>query len=213
MHIAEEINVPTPIRRIALYYHLQDYYASRGDDKSIKIVADGNTVSSRMIVVCDLEDWVHYQPPAGKVALDPERGRLSFPSDEVPEDVRVSYYSGFSSDLGGGFYSKPRPRIDIPEGAITYKISKKITAGSSDIYQSIADALVKWESDGKPDTIFEMLDSEFYELPSELLLPNGKTIAMISADKQRPLLRRMPEGGGNEHTIQIIGGDSRPPSY
>ena len=53
-----------------------------------------------------------------------------------------------------------------------------------------------------------MLDSEFYELPSELLLPNGKTIAMISADKQRPLLRRMPEGGGNEHTIQIIGGDS-----
>jgi hypothetical protein len=187
---------------------LHDYYASKGEEKSIKIVADGKTVSSGRIVVCDLEDWIH-QPPAGKVALDPERGRLSFPSDEIPEDVHVSYYYGFSSDLGGGFYSRPRLKIDFPENTITYKISKKILSGSSDIDQSIVDALAKWESDGKPDAIFEILDSEFYEMPSELMLPNDKTVAIISADKQRPVLKKMPEGGGaDEHTIQIIGGDS-----
>ena len=207
MHIAEEINVPTPIRRLALYYHLQDYYASRGEEKSIKIVADDKTVSSGRIVVCDLEDWMR-KPPAGKVALDPERGRLSFPSDEIPEDVHVSYYYGFSSDLGGGFYSRPGLKIDIPENTVTYKISKKVLSGpSDDINQSIVGALAKWEGDGKPDAILEILDSEFYEMPSELLLPNGKTVAIISADKQRPVLKKMPEGGVDEQTVPIIGGD------
>ena len=127
MHIAEEINVPTPTRRIALYYHLQDYYASRGDDKSIKIVADGNTVSSRMIVVCNIEDSVALSLLLAKLLSTPSAVDYLFPQMKFPEMLSVSYYSGFSSDLGGGFYSKPRPRIDIPEGAITYKISKKIT--------------------------------------------------------------------------------------
>ncbi len=39
------------------------------------------------------------------MAIDPVRGRIAFPSGQISErGVVVSYYYGFSADIGGGEY-------------------------------------------------------------------------------------------------------------
>ena len=203
----DETKVPGLIRRFALYNHLEDYYSSRGRERSIKIMVDGKTVSADGIVVCDLEDWIH-RPPSGKVAVDPERGRISFPTNEIPnEDVHVTYYYGFSSDLGGGFYRRPELNLLLPQ-VKTYTISKLKL--ESDAFLSIEDATSQWEVDGKPNAIFKILDSEFYEIPHALSLPENRTVAILSAQNQRPVIRVRPEGeeeeGAIESSLQITGG-------
>ena len=45
-------------------------------------------------------------PPAHLVAVDPERGRLVFRPGFQPERMEVSYFYGFSDDLGGGPYGR-----------------------------------------------------------------------------------------------------------
>lgn len=201
-HIAEEINVPGPIRRFALYNHLEDYYSSQGRERSIKIMVDGETVSASKIEVCDLEDWMH-RPPSGKVAVDPERGRISFPVGETRDDVHVTYYYGFSADLGGGFYS--RPELDLPKAAKTYAVSKKNL--KPEVFLSIEDAVSQWEVDGKPEAIFKILDSEFYEIPDELSLPENGTFVILSEQKQRPMLRLRQKEGEVINSLRITGGE------
>lgn len=50
-----------------------------------------------------------------QVAIDPERGRLAFLTEAIPEQVEVSYSYGFSGDMGGG----PYRRADLsPTGSI-----------------------------------------------------------------------------------------------
>jgi hypothetical protein len=203
---SEEIKVPGLIRRFALYNHLEDYYSSRGRERSIKIMVDGKTVSSSRIVVCDLEDWMH-RPLSGKVAVDPERGRISFPINEIPEDVHVTYYYGFSSDLGGGFYR--RPELDLLPEAKTYTISKLKLESES--FPSIEDATSQWEVDGKLNAIFKILDSESYEISPALLLPENRTVAILAAQKQRPVIRvrqeeEVEEESAIESSLQITGG-------
>ena len=40
-------------------------------------VSKGVTDSTK-IVACDLSNWVHQAPPAGKIAIDPVLGRIAF---------------------------------------------------------------------------------------------------------------------------------------
>ncbi len=98
--IAEELNVPVPIRRRAFHADLSSYYGA-----SLEVWDDGALVPAGTIVACDLTDWNRPRPD-GKVAVDPVLGRLSFPAAKDPAKVRVSYAYGFSDDLGGGPYQR-----------------------------------------------------------------------------------------------------------
>jgi len=101
-HIAEESNVPAPIKRRAFEARKADFY---GPDKSLEILVEDSRrpVAPDRIVAADLTDWV-YRPRRGKVAVDPELGRIAFNPREVPDRVWVSYHYGFSADIGGGEY-------------------------------------------------------------------------------------------------------------
>ncbi len=215
-HIAEEINVPGPIRRLALFEHLEDYYYStKGTGRSIKVKADGMTISPDKIVVCNLENWMH-KPPPGKVAIDPELGRIFFPLNEIPSDVHVLYYYGFSRDMGGGFYKRPVDEDDDDnngkkiilkeQDTKTYKISKRNIENQA--FLSMEDAISQWQVDGNPEAIFKILDSEFYEMPNELLLPENRTVIIVSEEKQHPVLRIKGglEKSVNESLLNITGG-------
>jgi hypothetical protein len=47
--------------------------------------------------------------PAGQYALDPVLGRIAVAQDlPVPDDLQASYRYGFSADIGGGEYPRPR---------------------------------------------------------------------------------------------------------
>lgn len=132
-HIAEELNLPTPIRRRAFELSAShtgavwgqaspDYYSADADgrSRSLAIWAAGwgshdpaLPIPAEQMIPADLSSW-QYQPPNGYVAVDPERGRIAFPLNQVPkENVWVSYRYGFSADMGGGEYG--RDLLQIPD--------------------------------------------------------------------------------------------------
>ena len=103
-HIAEESNLPVPIKRRAFEARKTDYY---GPGKSLEILEEDSRkpVSPERIVAADLTDWL-YRPRRGQVAVDPELGRIAFNPRQVPSRVWVSYHYGFSADIGGGEYDR-----------------------------------------------------------------------------------------------------------
>ena len=147
-------------------------------------------------MVCDLTDWEHKRPPHGKVAIDPALGRILLPKSNIGEGnsnnkVHVSYYYGFSSEVGGGFYYR---RTSLPESAdnIIIEISK-----NNKKMNTLNQAINEWNSQGhsKPEssTIFEIMDSEVYndddEEPIELNLQSKSTLEIRSSQGQRPVLK------------------------
>ncbi len=112
-HIADESNLPVPIRGLAFERNLSRYY---GEGKSLQIWSgvtedDGNLsikpIPIKQIIASDLRDWNSYRTPEGYVAVDPQLGRIAFNPDESPTGVWASYYCGFSADIGGGEYHRP----------------------------------------------------------------------------------------------------------
>jgi hypothetical protein len=182
-HIAEEINVPAPIRRRALLAALASYY---GKSLSIEIWRDWDPnlnpppdpLPPGDVVVCDLTDWK--PPDAGKVAIDPVLGRLSFA--EVPANVRVTYHYGFSDDLGGGQYEREASLTRIADET-KYQVGEK-----TGLFPTLQAALDKWEVDGG-SAVIEILDSRTYvEALTVPVIPKGKRLEIRAVNEQRPAL-------------------------
>jgi hypothetical protein len=112
-HIADESNLPVPIRRLAFEQYTDRYYGPgksmqiwrgvRDDENKLKI----EPVPLDRIKAADLSDWNRYRTPSGYVAVDPQLGRIAFHPEESPSGVWASYYYGFSADIGGGEYRRP----------------------------------------------------------------------------------------------------------
>jgi hypothetical protein len=196
--LAEETNVPLPIRRTALFDGVAEYYSSGGLEKSIKVTADGATVSSGNVTVYDLRGW--WRPPSssGQIAIDPALGRVTFASGWNPSEVHVDYHYGFSDKVGGGFYPRPDPDsalITVLEGGspqptpYLYEIRQ---GASLPQFGTIAAALSQWGTDGQPPAIFEIQDSEVYEEAISISLPAGVAVEIRAAQQpqqRRPVLR------------------------
>lgn len=156
--IADERNVPAPIRRRALEHRSRkrpftnrvstSYY---GAGRSLAIYAPGwpqrdakQPILAKQISVADLSDW-KARPPAGRIAVDPVLGRIVFPSRQLPlEGVYVDYHYGFSSDMGGGEY----PRTVSQPLAGHYKLYPVRRDGGLDAFSSVNAALAQWRRDG-----------------------------------------------------------------
>jgi hypothetical protein len=184
--LAQETNVPVAIRRTAFLDDPTAYYASGGEEKSIKVTADHQVVSSDSVVSADLSAW--WRPPNGQVAIDPVLGRLSFPLGSSPAYVHVSYHYGFSDEVGGGFYQRPDP--DAPQSAQVYQVKQNGPTGPFQ-FNTISAAVAQWRNvDGQPSAIFEVQDSEAYlEGPISFSLPVGVKVELRAAELQRPILR------------------------
>jgi hypothetical protein len=116
--IPRELDLPVPIRRRAFAEQINgEWRASEkyyGEDKSVAIWVSGWAdvdpnlpVPRERIIPADLSEW-KYLPKSNHMAIDPELGRIAFPPGQEPEgDVWTSYCYGFSSEIGGGQYSRP----------------------------------------------------------------------------------------------------------
>lgn len=118
--VGGELDLPAAISRLAFREHLADYY---GPGKSLHIWVgheDGERtpIPLAAVVPADLSRWQEYRPLPDTVAVDPELGRMAFsPREPHPHGVWVSYYAGFSADMGGGAY--PRKGLSRPLVAIS----------------------------------------------------------------------------------------------
>ncbi|MDH3287850.1 MAG: hypothetical protein OEP48_09050 [Betaproteobacteria bacterium] len=157
-HIAEEINLPTPIRRRALEERISirplktrasaTYY---GEGKSLVVYAPDwpakgapQPVPRDLVVPADLTDW-KYRAQRGELAVDTVLGRIVFPTGQLPKrGVWVTYHYAFSKDMGGGEYSRS---LTEPIEFALYKVSKDHPG--ADVFDAINGALAKWRQDQK----------------------------------------------------------------
>lgn len=211
-HIAEELNVPKPIRRRALDMDLKkqqnnaqagesQYY---GEHKSLQIWkgrsgsgADHRTImepiSAEDLVVADLSNW-QYRTPQNQVAVDPVLGRIAFPPRQPPRGgVWVSYNYGFSANIGGGEYERI---LSQPLKHTLYKV------GRQEVHTSINAALHHWNEDRQAHSqqedsqreeyrhaVIEIIDSSAYTERIDIVLESRQSLQIRAANRARPVLR------------------------
>ena len=121
-HLAEEDNVPGPLRRLALNAELERLRQGitmpaprfmTDTDPVLRVWARlaGETVPVEVrredIYICEMPDDLELASPVPRaLALDPVRGRLAFPLGLDVREVWVQSSYGFSGDLGGGPYDR-----------------------------------------------------------------------------------------------------------
>lgn len=182
-HLADERNVPSPIRRRGLDAWKDAYY---GEGKSLAIWADWASftasapVPASSIIAADLSDW-HYVPPNDFIAVDPVLGRFCFPENQLPRrNVRVSYQYGFPAEIGGGEYHR---RLSRPAGSTIY------TVGERGTYRRLTDALAAWRAGNPPSAVIEITDSGVYVEQIEIALAPGQALQLRAANHCRPVIR------------------------
>ncbi len=77
--------------------------------------APGSVVKVEETTAAALDTW---NPAVNKaLAIDPELGRFVFPAVAPAADSRVSYYYGFSGEIGAGTYGRPEVQANLPNVA------------------------------------------------------------------------------------------------
>jgi hypothetical protein len=185
-HIADEMNVPTSIRRRALNDRMADYY---GPGKSFSIWIDtlDQPVEEKDIIAADLSDWA-YSPQGSQVAVDPRLGRIALANDRDQADVWVSYHYGFSADIGGGEYER---QLRPPHGSKLYRVSQQKASGPN-YFKRIGKALTTWVTERAkyPKAIIEIQDSGSYsESIKEVVLKAGERLEIRARNGARPVVR------------------------
>lgn len=183
------------------------YFDDRPDTKSDPVMevflnSNSTPVPPDEILICNLENW--QIPPDKKayqhvkadgtvakvdrkitLAVDPVLGRLALPNTVAATKVQVSYAYGFSGDIGGG----PYDRRSSVQTALTRKVdwqvgvSKDIAAKPGEIFDSLTEAIQKWNSQiAGTFGVIALLDNHSYdETFPEIQVPEGSRLLIVAA--------------------------------
>jgi len=195
-HLAEPLNVPMPMSRRMLkgdeyaavptqFHPSGDYYGAEG---SIRLESKiGTDIHATEILVADLSDvkdstgkvvaWAHeaFGESEGLVLLDPQLGRVLFPTAQT-KPVYVTFYYGFSMDLGGGEYDRSRT-FDTSAGTAV-----EVANTDANKLASLDAAFPTGVIDGSA----EILDSSRYSESFTKIEALDKDIEIRAADGFRP---------------------------
>jgi len=203
-HIADELNVPNPIRRRAFDKHLEDYY---GEGKSLCIWRGDleHPVPVENIIAANLSDWSSYEAEDDDVAVDPELGRIalstSYSLANPDTGIWVSYHYGFSADMGGGEY--PRELGETGERQIY-----RVRPGGE--FETIDLALDRWDKDRKKDekkrsAIIEIEDSGAYVEQIKITLEPFDRLELRAASGKRPVIRLLDREASHPDSLKVEG--------
>lgn len=195
--VSREIHVPAPIRPLAFRTDLEAYRRdyegvapgerptrSRyyGPGRSVHIVADDLPVEPLRILCKDLEGWE--RPPAGRVAVDVTRGRVTFPAGEEPSQVHVEYSYGFSGDVGGGPYDRRSELSALDDADWSVRVAK------DEAVSTLQQALTAWTGAGRPDGVVQIEDDGIYGGGGLVVdLPAEGRLVIQAADGRVPTVR------------------------
>jgi hypothetical protein len=130
------LDVPQPIGR----HELSSFYGPGG---SILLVADGVPVDASQVYGANLCDrpggsWCTVAP--GKIAIDPELGRIQFADDvPLPEALSLTYSYGFAGKFGGGPYDRS---LSLPQLDLNH-VDFFALIGSAD-FPTLESAVISW---------------------------------------------------------------------
>jgi hypothetical protein len=196
----DEQDVSAPIRSLDFYFDLKNYAdkfgspsASEhpdnsryyGPQRSLQIVKDDMPIPPNDVMCKNLSTWA--QPPSGKVAVDIERGRITFPDDMLPiQTLTVSYNYGFSADIGGGPYDRRARITEIMPGMII-----ELPVGKDKTYATLIEALNAWANPNDFNSVAAVIriyDSSTYKISSNITLPNKGWLVIEAENGERPTL-------------------------
>jgi hypothetical protein len=217
-HIAEPLNLPITIRRRPFEDEVRvtdergneytqasaDYY---GAGKSLLIwVPDWprkgaeQPIPRSQIIPADLSDW-QYLAPRNHIAVDPERGRIIFPSRQLPrQGVWVTYHYAFSADIGGGEYERP---LSQPSHYKLYRVCPD----KENCYQTIGAALTAWANEEpKPlSAVIEIDHNGVYTEPLRFSLGQNEYLQIRAANGKRPVIRLLDYMAERPDAFMITG--------
>jgi hypothetical protein len=198
-HLAGPLEVPMPMRRRAVARNLGAFY---GPGLSMLIIRDGQEVTLDLqssppvdpISICDLSDlptspasWAHM--PLNTIVIDPELGRIAFPSAAPPpSSVRVTYHYGFSAQMGGGDYSRSTSFVSGLSPVVP-------VIGSPPSIQAALDTVAPTGG------VVELESSDLFQETPFIHVAAEQQVEFRAKDETRPVLL----AGGD---ILISGGDS-----
>ncbi len=178
-HLATPLNVPEPISRRVLDRYLRDYY---DEQKSLFVEAEKTSgekfaADAGDVHVCNLSgddtSWAHLPARDEKIAIDPVLGRIAFPAGSTPQNVRVSFYYGFSMPMGGGEY----------ERRSSFVLSGDVTTVSQGVI--LQNALAGAQSGG----LVEIGDSGRYAQESlSITVESSKEVEVRATNEHRPTI-------------------------
>jgi hypothetical protein len=194
-YLKSRLDVPAAITRRELARDLTDYY---GEDKSfwIRVGPSGDPVPADRIVVADLDGWI-YRPKPNTVAVDPERGRIAFPTRLPPrEGVTVTYSYGFSDAMGAGEYERPLSRVS---GSKVFRVGREAP------YRQINDAIAAWRQDAPDRAVIQVEDRDEYVEPLNFELGKNQFLELRAAEHVRPILRLLDFRGDRPDALTVVG--------
>lgn len=164
------------------------WYYGPGRSFEIWVGPSRQPVDASQIVAADLSDWT-YRPLPNTVAVDPRLGRIAFPpAQSRRQGVWVSYFYGFSADIGGGEYART---LEAPAQATTYRV------GAGEALTRIGDALAEWQQAQPRDAVIEISDSGLYVEPINIVLAPAQSLQIRAASGRRPIIR-LPDWQGSQ---------------
>ncbi|RJL09746.1 hypothetical protein [Paracoccus siganidrum] len=182
-HLAGPLDMPDRIGILALRDHRAAYYP-----RDLRVVVDGVPVPEDQVRASYLADeggtWAH-DPPSG-VDIDPERGRIAFPSTApAPTSVTVSYHYGTPFPIGGGSYDRA---ADMDAG-----LQPLVPARHGDDLQPLIDGVAG-------GGVVEIADSGIFPLTPALDPAADARLGLRAANEQRPTILMAGD-------LAIAGGD------
>ncbi len=210
-HIADQLNLPVPIRRRPFAEHTTERPSSKPRhasadyyDRSVSVSVPDRTgklneIPRQLVIPANLSDWQKFRPARGFVAVDPVLGRIVFPSNQKPRHgVVVSYQYAFSADIGGGEYERP-----LSEPAEAYVIR----VGKHERLFTIKEALLAWQNRQPPAraVVIEIQDSGVYTEQLNINLEPGQYLQIRAAQRKRPVLRLLDYQASLPDALRIQG--------
>ncbi len=134
--LMNESDAPQPISRRRFKMCAADFYPA-----SVALIADGVLVDASQIVCANLTELSGSvcRVPSGKIAIDPELGRIQYAADvPLPGELRVNYSYGAAAPIGGGPYDRSA-NLKQPDGGAAF-LAEVGTAA----YPTLESAVAAW---------------------------------------------------------------------
>lgn len=125
------------------------------------------------------------QPKTISAAVDPQLGRITFPSGTSHDAVEVDYAYGFSGDMGGGPYDRSRFVGASFAASVNWQagVGKDVTLVPKQIFDNLTDVVSAWSSQpGGTVGVIAVLDSRTYEESLAIEVPEGSELLIVAAD-------------------------------
>jgi hypothetical protein len=199
-HLAQEVDVPAPLRRRALIRELtppQHLVFLAEPDPALRIRLDGQAVPATRLVCRDLSTWTPPDdgsgPGPGNVAVDPVLGRI-VPSPELaPHRVQVDYSYGYPGDVGAGPHDRRATlasALDLTDPAPGVDWSVRVARDGPLVpgrtVATLGDALRLWDArtDVAPGRVgvIAVTDSATYTEDLDVMVPVGNRLVLVAAD-------------------------------